>query len=261
METNSSFNNGLPANRRLLLDLRLVTAALFVLLVVALFMWKPWSGSAADSRTVAVTGEATVTAKPDEFIFYPTYQFRNANKDTALAELTKKSGELIAGLKALGISENKIKTNSDGNDYPILYLEDAKTPVYTLRLTVTANSQQQAQKVSDYLVTTTPLGSVSPQASFSENKRKELENQARDEATKDARSKVDKMAKNLGFKIGKVKTITDDTGFNTMPYAGGREIAVDAKNSTGTSPTQPTLGVQPGENDLRYSVKVTYFIR
>jgi uncharacterized protein len=236
-------------------DLRIVSMLLLAVIAVMLLVWKPWASTGATDRTVEVTGDAKLTAKPDEFAFYPMYQFTNADKNVALDELGKKSDEVIAKLKDLGVPENKIKTNSSGYDYPIATDLRADEATYTLQFTVTVPSLEDAQKVQDYLITTTPMGSVSPQATFSDKKRKELENQAREEATKDARKKVEQMADNLEFKIGKVKAINDGSGFgDVFPLSRGSAsmAAEDAKSS---------LNVQPGENDFNYSVTVTYYIK
>src|SRR5688572_6183535 len=98
------------------LDLRWVVLLLVALIGVMLFIWKPWSSGTGD-RTIEVTGEATITATPDEFVFYPNYQFTNVNKETALAELTNKSDKITTELKKLGVDENDIKTDSGGYDY------------------------------------------------------------------------------------------------------------------------------------------------
>lgn len=239
----------------LTVDLRMVIAALLVVIVAMLIIWKPWSTSGTSSRTVEVTGDATITAKPDEYVFYPSYQFKDADKATALAALTKKSDEIVAKLKQLGVDDSKIKTDSSGYDMPMYYDTESKDATYTLQLTVTVSKLDLAQKVQDYLVTTNPTGSVSPQANFSEGKRKELESQARDKATKDARAKGDQMAKNLGFSLGKVKAIQDDSGFGDVFPMASRGMAANAED------TASSLTVQPGENDLSYSVTVTYFIK
>src|SRR5687768_1336111 len=97
----------------LILDLRLVAVILLVIIGAMLFMWQPWRGTDAGGRTVEARGEATISATPDEFVFYPTYEFKNDDKDAALADLTKKSEELVAGLKQQGVATNKIKTNSN----------------------------------------------------------------------------------------------------------------------------------------------------
>jgi len=254
-----------PANKKLNLniDLRIIIAVLLVAIAVMLFIWKPWvSAAPVTDKTITVTGETTVTAKPDQFVFHPRYQYKNASKDVAIAELTKKSNEIVAKLKSLGVDESKIKTNSSGYDYSSYYDSASKTSTYTLSLTVTAGDSALAQKVQDYLITTSPTGSVSPQASFSTKKRKDLQNQARGEATKDARAKADQMAKNLGFKVGKVKSVDDDGGLggDSPMYAAD---SVSSANKVGV--TDDSLGlsytIQPGENDLSYSISVVYYIR
>ncbi len=236
-------------------DLRVIVVLLLLVIAGMLALWRPWEATSSSDQTIEVTGEATLTDSPDEFVFYPSYEFKNADKTAALAAMTEKSGAIVAKLKELGVPDSKIKTNSSNYDYPVYYFEDkAQEPTYTLQLTITLSSLEEAQKIQDYLVSTTPSGAVSPQASFSDAKRKELESKARDEATKDARSKADQMAKNLGFKVGKVKTVTDGSGFGIMPYA--ERGALDTAVSSSTS-----LAVQPGENELSYSVTVTYFLR
>lgn len=238
-------------------DLRIVVISLLIIILGMLMSWRPWSGASAGDRTISVTGNATLSSAPDEYVFYPTYEFTDANKDTALAALTAKNDAVVAKLKELGVAESGIKTNSSGYDKPLYFAEPSTDDVtYTLQLTVTVGDKDLAQKVQDYLLTTTPTGSVSPMTTFSEGKRQELNNQARDEATKDARAKAEQSANNLGFKLGKVKTITDGTGFDQI-------VPMDAVRSSGASleATSSSLVIQPGENELNYSVTVVYFIR
>jgi uncharacterized protein YggE len=121
-----------------------------------------------------------------------------------------------------------------------------------LQLTVTVNSRETAQKVQDYLINTGPTGSISPYPTFSDTKRKELESQARDEATKDARAKADQLAKNLGFSVGKVKSIEDQSGFGDI-------IPLDATIQP-DSASRSSLAVQPGENEITYTVRVIYYL-
>ena len=136
-------------------------------------------------------------------------------------------------------------------------LEDgSQRSTYTLRLTVTTNEEKLTQKVQDYLVSTTPTGTISPQATFSEKKRKEVENQGRLEASKDARKKAEESAQNLGFKIAAVKTVNDGSGYGGVFPTDSRAVTMEASDSFSSS-----LIVQPGENDLTYTVTVTYYIK
>lgn len=233
------------------LDLRLVVAILLITIAGMLALWRPWEGK--PDRTVDVTGQATLKVEPDEFVFYPTYSFKNSDKTAALSELTKKSDEIVKKLKELGVPDSKLKTNANSYREPLYFGPDEKENTHVLQLTITATNKALAQKVQDYLVTTNPEGAITPAASFSENKRKELENKAREAATKDARSQADQTAKNLGFSIGKIKAVTDGVGFNAYP-ASSRSYGEDAK------PQANDLTLQPGENELHYSVSVTYYI-
>ncbi|MBI4034659.1 SIMPL domain-containing protein [Candidatus Saccharibacteria bacterium] len=230
----------------------IIEVLLLISIGAIVWFWKPWA--ADTNRTVQVTGQATVEAEPDEYVFFPSYEFDNASNKAALAELTAKNAKVVAGLKKLGVEDSAIKTNADSYDKGIyLPAKDAESSTYSLSLTVTVSDQKLAQKVQDYLVTTTPTGQVSPQADFSDVKRQELESQARSQAEINARGKAEESAKNLGFSLGKVQTITDGTGFGIIPLAE-RGLAAD-------SATSSSLPVMPGENELTYSVTVTYYIK
>ena len=238
-------------------DLRVIAMALLVVIVGMLLIWKPWMANNANDRTITVTGEATMTDSPDEFTFTPSYEFKDANKDTALANLTKKSNEIVSKVKELGVAPSKIKTSSDGYNFTNYYLDEATgTYTYTFRPTIVATATL-VQKVQDYLVSTTPSGQVSPQATFSKTLQKTIESKGRDAAAKDARAKADQSAKNLGFKVSRVKTIDDGgNSITPMPYS-----LMEGNVATDLAKPASSLGVQPGENDLTYSVKVTYYIR
>ncbi len=247
---------------KLSLDYRIIIFVLLAVIAGMLSIWKPWNifgDNGKGERTIRVSGEATVKSEPDEYVFYPNYEFKNTDKAVALKELGSKSEEIVAKLKSLGVEDSKIKTNTNANDYPIygypdeIQPENPKRATYSLSLTITVASRELSQKVQDYLVTTAPSGSISPNPTFSESKRKQLDSEARDKATKEARAKADQSAKNLGFKVGAVKSVEDQGGFG--------EVYPLSKDSVMSSEPSSRLTVQPGENELHYSVTVTYFVR
>lgn len=239
------------------IDLRIVTVLLLATIIAMTLLWRPWEGVlSGNERTITVTGESTISAEPDEYVFYPTYYFQDSNNQTAIDQAKTKNNELTAKLKELGVANNKIQTSLNGgyNFYyemaPDIQNKDSQ---YNLQLSVTAESKDLAQKVQDYLAGTAPAGAVTPMAQFSDATRKELESKARDEATKNARTKAEQSAKNLGFSIKRVQSIEDGSGFHgkPLPYE-----ARDSISSDGAS-----FPIQPGENKLTYSVTVTYAIR
>lgn len=241
-----------PTNRlNLSLDLRAVVLLLLAIIAGMLLLWQPWA--AATDQVIEVTGEAKIKATPDEFVFYPSYSFQGEDKPAMLAAITKKSDELVAKLKELGVPENKIKVDSSGYDTLSRGAPEKDSTTYSLSLIVTVTDKALAQKVQDYLVTTAPTGSITPQSSFSEAKRRELEDQARGEATKDAKRKADQIADDLGFRVVRVKSVALLPDQRVFPL----QVAED---TAAVAPTK-SLGILPGENELTYTVTVTYFIR
>lgn len=233
------------------LDFRIISIVLLVIIVVMLWVWKPWASTG--TRTIDVTGETTISARPDEFVFYPSYESKNSSKQAALDQLGAKTETVVSELKKLGVKDSDIKTTASG--YEAVGVDDTRLPTYSTQLTITITNEDLAQKVQDYLVTTEPTGSVTPQAGFTDKTRKELERKARSAATKDARAKALEMAEDLGFRIGKVKTITDNGGLggSPVPLTYSSVDAVELKSANFT--------VQPGENDIPYSVTVVYYIK
>ncbi len=249
-----------PARRQKFLSaglsgqLPLVLALLIIIGLLAL--WQPWQANPSSSdRTITVTGEAIVTAEPDEYTFAPSYQFSGSSAQTALAAANEKINSIVDKLKSLGVPDNKIKSDTSGfQDY-----YNQRTSTYYASVSVVVDNKALAQKVQDYLLTTTPDGSVTPQADFSKAKRKQLTDSARDQASKDARAKADQSAKNLGFKVGKVKSVKDEPDTSFFEPCGGRGICAGV-NSAATDSVN-TAPIHQGENDLTYDVTVTYYLR
>lgn len=231
------------------LDLRMVIALLVVVIIAMLILWRPWDTASSD-RVIEVNGQASISAVPDQFVFSPSYPFKNSDKQAAIDAADRKSNELVAGLKNLGVAEKDIKTSTGSYDLPLRGGVSDET-TYTLGLTVTVDGQELAQKVQDYLATTSPTGSVSPQPYFSDQKQKELEAEARDMAVEDARSKAEQAAQNLGFRVGKVKKVSDGFAFG---IASSPELAV-------TSDSTQKLSLHPGENEVTYTMNITFYLK
>jgi len=254
----------------------LILLVIIIGLALYIGIWlKPWQPNVkASDRVISVTGQATVTATPDEYVFTPTYDFTDAVQATALSQLTTTSQQIVNGLKALGTPSSDIQTSSDGYSSGGYELPVAPTPIsqdngqytYELDLTVTIDDNTAlAQKVQNYLVTTNPTGDVTPSVDFSTAMQNSLENKARNLAEQNARANAVQSAKNLGFKIAAVKTVVDNGLSNNnvvSPCDGsggsvcmGSDLAVPSTSST------QNLTLQPGQNQLEYSVSVQFYIK
>lgn len=260
METSSTSSpkSSNKLNVSLALDLRIVVVILALIIVGMIALWKPWNTAPTNARTVQVTGETTIKSEPDQYTFNPSYQFKNQDKTAGNAAASAKSNEVVIAIKKLGVAEKDIKTNITSYDDYTRSGAASGDYVFALTVTIVIAKKDLAQTIQNYLITTNPQGTITPVAGFSEAKRKLLESQARDEATKDARAKAEQSAKNLGFKIGAVKTVSDGSGFSTgpMPYAAdGAASTSELKAIASSAP------IQVGENELPYSITVTYYLK
>ena len=248
----------MEAVKRNLTLTNLLLGLLVVSNVAVLALWKPWSATTADdSRSIKINGEATVKAVPDEYRLNVSVQKKSQEEVNALG------GEVTAKVKDLGVAEKDIKIGSQAYYYGDSGTSAKVSPdiieptdVNTLTVAVTLSSKELAQKVQDYLLTLKPMGQISPTPVFSNAKEKQLKNQARTEALKDARGKAESAARELGAKLGDVLKVeeSEQKGW-PVPYITGAEPAQDNQRSTGSLP------IQPGENELTYSLSVTFALR
>jgi len=263
MEENSISSNGVDNKNKgsftLRFDYRIMVVVLLVIIAVMLALWRPWSSAHSNSaRTISVTGDATIKATPDEYIFTPNYQLKDADKSVASQMAVDKQNQVVAGLKKLGVADSQIKADQAG--YTSFYDQVTDAYNYADTLTITIESKDLAQKVQDFLVSTAPDGQVTPTAQFSHSLQTKLEAQARDQATKDARAKAEQSAKNLGFALGKVKSVNDG-GFIGGSRCGGDYLCPLTASGTYGAGSASSLSIQPGQNNLDYSVTVVYYVK
>lgn len=255
-----------PASSKLTLrlDLRVVCLLLLAVIAVMLFLWKPWEDTSTTTRKITVSGEATVEASPDEYRLYPYFERTDSDQKKAQEELNTLSSEIVAKAKEFGISEDDITLNSDSYDYYRYYYNGTEPATdestVTLRLDIVADSKEKAQQMQDYLLTLDPKGQLSPMANFSKEKQKNLEAEARTKAIDDAKSSADTTAGQLGGKIGKVISITDNSAGNIPIFSTLEAKATDSvmSSSGGSISSLPVLS---GSQEVSYTVSVEYELK
>lgn len=228
------------------------------ILICVLLLWRPWDAQInANTRKISITGSSILKAEPDEFRFNPSY-----NKNS-IDEIKKLNTQIVATLKNIGVKDDEIKNNASNYGSPeIYYLDVVKSKQQiTLGLTITVSSKKLAQKVQDYLLTTNPVGMLTPIGVFSTKKQKELMTKARKEAINDAKTKADQTARGLGTKISKVIEIAEGAsigGCGTTGYSCPIAISDSAKPKDSSNESTSAIGVQPGTNEFGYSFTVTF---
>lgn len=238
-----------------------IIIGLVIVIIAMLALWRPWEGSRTE-RTVTVTGQGEIKGVPDEFTFSPTFQRIGTDTAKQKAELDAFGTKLLADVTKLGVNKDDVTINSSSYDQPTAAIEpsypggkptSSGQNTVVLSVTIKTPTKELAQKVQDYLATTDAEGQITSQPNFSKTKRQQLEDQARDKATKDAREKADRTAKNLGGSVGKVITIKDSAGSSVYPlYSGAAEDVASSRSS---------LPVTPGRETVGLSVQVVFELR
>lgn len=236
----------------------LIAAAGLLLLtnIVTILLWQPWNPDVTIQRKITVSGEAIVKSAPDEYQFNPYYERATSGEIVSLSQ------DITAKLKSLGVADDKIKVTVSDYGQSVGGSPDGSPVVppnqsqNTLSVSISVATKALAQKVQDYLLTTAPKGLVTPNSIFSATKQKQLEDQARTKAIADAKRRADQSAAGLGAKVDKVLEIND----SSMPGSIYPLKGVAATDSTAASGVQ-SLPIQPGQNEINYSVQVTFSLR
>lgn len=206
-----------------------------------------------DSFTVSGTGKVTMI--PDVAVVNLGVRAQGATVTRVQQELNTKMNAISAAVKKLGIDDKDIKTSS----YTISPTYDYSGPTQKItgyeamsNLTVKVRKIDTVNGVIDAATAqgANDVGGVS----FDVDDKDKAENQARDLAVKDAKTKAEEAAKAAGFKLGRV--INYSEGGNAVPRPVMFESAKSLPISGGGAPTQ----VEPGSSEVSVEVSMSYEI-
>jgi len=254
-------------------------AAVFALVMLGLFLvvlaisnikeYRFIGSGVTATNTITVSGMGEVFAVPDTATF--SYSVMDTGKDvvTAQTKVNTKGNDIIAYLKAQGISEKDIQT-TDYSVNPHYEWNSAACPAgssycppgrqtltgYDVRETVTV-------KVKDTTKAGTVLSGVGAKGatdisglSFTVEDETALEAQARTKAIDDARAKAEELARELGVSLVRVVGFSEN-GRGPIIYAA-KAMAFDSASGVEAAPA-PEIAV--GQNKITSNVSVTYEIR
>ena len=242
------------------LDLRVLCLLLLVVIAVMLVIWRPWQ--MASARTITVLGEATIQHAPDSFVFSPRFEAADMKKVTVLGN------DAVAALKKLGVQSSELKTDVNaGQTFPQPQPLSQKSggtsainqpaPIVqsaSYDINITVHDKALAQKVADYLATTTASGQLTPLGQFQIATRSKLDIQARTLASSDARTKAEAMVSKLGGHVGRLVSVSEN-GYNVMPMMEGKGASIpDSAASAGPV-------VEPGTDDVNYNLTVVFELK
>lgn len=197
--------------------LLLTLSGVFVFLTVMVLPWKDvrWgSMESTPGRVVTVIGEAKSQERSQIATFTASVNVIKDNKDEAIAEVNKKMAAIVEAVKAFGIAEEDIKTQSlSFNQNEESYYEEGRQKSRPGQwrvgnsLEIVLREVDKAGKLSEILSQSGATNLWGPNFSFDETG--DVQNKLIDEAMKDARKKAELIAVSAGKKLGSVVSVND----------------------------------------------------
>ena len=245
-----------------------ILLALFLLAatVVKLKEYRFVGSGVTATNTITVSGNGKIDRLPDTAKV--SFTIMDEQKDVKLAQdnVSKKMDAVTKSLKALGIDDKYIKTDSY-NSYPQYdYVNTIRcitvpcptndTPVlrgYQVSHNVTINIKQLdiVPQVLGALADAKVTNISGPNFGFEDDKA--VAREARDLAIADARTEADKLARALGVRIVRIVSFSEQGGMYPM-YA--RDMVAAGAPEKVTAPTLPI-----GEQNITANVTVVYEIQ
>ena len=179
-----------------------------------------------------------------------------ATVEAAKTQVNDVMNKIVDELKKLGVEEKNIKTVNYSVNPNYDYANGRQTlRGYQVNADVQAKLKpvEQANKALDVATQNgaTNVGGV--QFTLDDQKRKELENEARKEAIKIAKEKAKSLAEAAGIKLGKIIDVQEAAG----GYARPAQMALKSEGMGGDTANAPTE-LNPGENKVSITVTLSY---
>jgi uncharacterized protein YggE len=239
-----------------------------ILFFVLLFAYSKW-GPAINIKTVTqpagqpfmVNGTGKVSVTPDIAKVNLGIEENGTVLKLVQDSVNKKSKNLIARLKSLGISDKDIKTTSY-YVYPNYDYQNGGQKINGYRVSTSYEvTIKDFDKVNDVLTVGPEVGAnIAGGVNFEINDetKKDKLNEARKIAVDEAKEKAKGLANASGITLGKIINISEDMGGSVirqyaLPMAGIGGGIADSKIA------QPEI--QAGQTDISVSVTLSYEIR
>lgn len=231
-------------------------------------------GGAPASNIISFNGEGEVTAVPD--IATISFTLSDSQKDlkTAQDKVTEKETAVLAFLEAQSIDKKDIKTESYSS-YPKY---DYGAPCYGNYTSMGMPCRPSEPTITGYTVSeyisvkvrdiakagevVKGVGAIGVNdmsgPNFTIDKEDELKAEARKMAIEDARAKAKTLSKDLGVRLVRIVSFSEDGAY---PMMYGAYDMMKAESAMGGAVSNPAPTLPTGENKITSNVTITYEIR
>ncbi len=205
-------------------------------------------------RTITVTGSANRQETNQLASFNATMSNKNADKAIAVSEVTQKSQKLVDDLKAFGVADKDLKTQSlniyrDQTPYWDNGVQKYKDGDWSASISVdiTLRDLTKSGELTDLLAKSDTSNIYGPNYALTENEPDKTI--LLKTAYNNAKAKAESLANGMGLKVGKVLAVVE--GSQASSIYPLRDAAMGAGGG----------GMEPGSSSVSTSLTVTFELR
>lgn len=203
-----------------------------------------------------VSGEGKVTVIPDTAVVDLGITVNRPTVKEAQNEANSIINAVTQAIKDLGVAAKDIKT-SNYSVYPQYNYDGGQNRITAYQVNASLNvTVREIDKANQVIDTATSKGANTVggiQLTVDEDKRKQLLQQARELAVKEAKAKAVSLASAAGITLGKIVNVQESGGVSPIPMY--------AKSATGLGGGEGDTQIQPGSTDITTSVTLFYETR
>jgi len=235
----------------------MLTKRVFPAVLLLSLLLAACGASAAPERTLSITGTGTVHVTPDIVSVSLAVQTQDGDVAQALAENNRRAGRLLAAVRNAGVADADMGTTffavTPQPQYDPMTGNPTGEIIYIVDNTITV-TLRDVSRLGELLQVAVDAGANNIQGvSFSVDDPSAAEDQAREQAMTDARTRAEMLATAAGATLGAPISISTSV---YQPYVVGGYRA-EAAMGIGGGGVPTTTGTM----DVQVQVSVTYELR
>ncbi len=214
----------------------------------------------SNPETIIITGQGEINSTPNISTINFTIREESKDNNTKLLQdnVANKANVVIQKLTDLGIESKDIQTSNYSVNPKYNYTNGSSKVVgyeASESIKVKVRDTKNVSKVLDILASQKITEVYGPNYESDDESLEQIKDQARSLAIADAKEKANVLAKELGVRIKRIISYSDDTNNNPSYPVMFRESAKSMTMDAGAQPNLPT-----GENKTSVNVNITFQI-
>jgi uncharacterized protein YggE len=269
-------STGVWLKRGIVAAVAMLVLFLAVQVIAGVQSWRYIGTGVQATNIINVSGHGEAVAVPDIATFSFSIVSDKSTVAAAQADATTQINAVTAYLTEAGVDKKDIQT-SDYSVYPQYEYSQSVCPVnsgstavycppgkqtlkgYEVRQTTTVKVRD-TEKAGDLLTGVGSKGASEVSGlNFTFDNPDTVQNEARDKAIANAKTKADALAKSLGVTLVRVVSYNESGGGYPSPMYYAKDALMSASGTTAQNSAAPEISI--GQNKVTSDVNVTYEIR